>query len=733
MKTAQDPATTVNHRILVIDDNPAIHEDFRKILNPAGSELAGELDDDEAALFGDAPEASTAQRFQIDSAFQGQEGLEKVRTAANAGLPYAVAFVDVRMPPGWDGIETIAHIWQEFPDLQIVICTAYSDYSWDEIAKAVGNTDQVLVLKKPFDNIEVLQMAHALSKKWQLTQIANRQMADLDALVLQRTAELREANARLTGEVAERATAQEALRISEERFSKAFHGSPVPMAIQRTDRTGFLDANERFLDLLGAKREEVLAGDTDFWADAATAGKIGSDLGSGQPVRDMPASIRTAAGHIREVLVSADNLDLGNAPCRLLILLDVTERTRIETELRQAQKMEAVGRLAAGVAHDFNNILTVILGNTSLQLRNPRLDEKLSASLHQVVKAAERATALTRQLLAYSRKQIIQRHPLALNGAIEQTVAMLRRIIGEHIAIDLQFASDLPPVYADTSNVDQIVMNLALNARDAMRDGGKLTLTTSLTEIDEVARAQRPGVQARRFVCMSVKDTGHGMDAATVGRVFEPFFTTKDPGRGTGMGLATVYGILRQHNGWVDVESEPGRGTTFRVFLPLSEDGVAEDRTEIASPLFTGTPDEQMTILVVEDEEMLREFVTEALTMLGYRILSAPNGQKALEVWAEHRDEIDLLLTDVVMPESISGRQLAHKLVMDRPDLKVIFTSGYSAELIGPEFEQERVHGFLSKPYLTEHLAKTVAAQFRSGPTIAERPSMPGPPEERAA
>jgi CheY-like chemotaxis protein len=291
---------------------------------------------------------------------------------------------------------------------------------------------------------------------------------------------------------------------------------------------------------------------------------------------------------------------------------------------------------------------------------------------------------------------------------------MLRRVIGEHIALDLQLTPDLPPVLADASNVDQVVMNLALNARDAMRDGGKLTFTTTLTEIDEAAQALHPRVQAQRFVCLAVKDTGHGMDTATLGRIFEPFFTTKDPGKGTGMGLATVYGILRQHNGWIDAESEPGRGTVFRVYFPLSEDSVAEKDAEIPASLASPAPEEQMTILVVEDEEMLREFVGEALGMLGYRILSAPNGQKALEIWAEHRDEIDLLLTDVVMPESISGRQLAHTLVMDRPDLKVIFTSGYSPELIGPDFEREERHGFLAKPYLTEHLAKVVAAQFQN-------------------
>ncbi len=711
MNTSAHDQQPANRRILVIDDNPAIHEDFRKILGPVDTGLSKQLEADEAALFGDEPEFVKAWSFEIDSAFQGQEGLEKVRAAVAAGLPYAVAFVDVRMPPGWDGIETIGHIWKEFPDLQIVICTAYSDYSWDEIAKAVGNTDHVLVLKKPFDNVEVLQMAHALAKKWQLTQIANRQMAQLDALVDLRTNELRRANSKLIGEVAERTAAEEQLRCSEERFSKAFHGSPVPMGIQRTDRPGFLDVNTSFLELIAAPREIALAGTNPLWAQPDTAETLAADLSSKGRVRNFLTTIKTQLGETREVNVAAENLQLGSEPYYLLILQDVTERTRLENELRQSQKMEAVGRLAAGVAHDFNNILTVILGNTSLQLRNPRLDEKLSASLQQVVQAAERATALTRQLLAYSRKQIIQRRPLALNEVVQGTVAMLRRIIGEHIMIDLQLADDLAPVFADASNVDQVIMNLVLNSRDAMPEGGRVTLTTTRAKIDAAHRARFSEALDGDYICLAVCDTGHGMDEVTLDRMFEPFFTTKDVGQGTGMGLATVYGVLKQHGGWVEVESAPGAGTTFRTYFPLSTDAIValpppvENEPAIVEDVVTAG----VTILVVEDEEMLREYVGDALGALGYRVLTATNGRDALEVWADHRDEIDLLLTDVVMPESISGRQLAHTLILDKPDLKVIFTSGYSAELLGADFEGDNEHGFLAKPYLPDRLASTVA------------------------
>jgi CheY-like chemotaxis protein len=386
---------------------------------------------------------------------------------------------------------------------------------------------------------------------------------------------------------------------------------------------------------------------------------------------------------------------------------------RLENELRQAQKMEAVGRLAAGVAHDFNNMLTVILGYASMmQNGSPRLDEKLASYLRQVEQAAERATALTRQLLAYSRKQIIQRRPLQLNEIVHQTVGMLRRVIGEHIILDMQLAPDLPLIYADTTSMDQVIMNLALNSRDAMEEGGSLTISSTAVEIDDAYCAHTPDAQPGRFVCLTVKDNGHGMDSVTLNRIFEPFFTTKEQGKGTGMGLATVYGVLKQHEGWIEVESAPRRGTTIRAYLPVAEGAVLESTAKTSEPIAEAGAEGEITILLVEDEDMLREFVSTALSSLGYRVLSACNGREALEVWAESRNEVDLLLTDVVMPESISGRDLAHKLIIDKPDLKVIFTSGYSAELIGPEFEQDQEHGFLSKPYLTERLAQTVAAQL---------------------
>jgi two-component system cell cycle sensor histidine kinase/response regulator CckA len=699
-------------RILVIDDNPSIHDDFRKILATSASPQKEELDEFATQLLGVASDPTQDVLFQMDSAYQGQEGLEKVRAAAAEGRPYSVAFVDVRMPPGWDGIETITRISKEFTDLQIVICTAYSDYSWNEIAKAIGNTDHVLVLKKPFDNVEVTQMAHALARKWELTQMARRQMDNLETLVSERTAELRAANEELTSEVTERTIVESALRHSEERFSGAFHGSPFPMAIRRLDGDGYLDANASFAELLNVSREEALAGGALRWTDPKTNEKIAGKLADQNALRDFPASIRTPTGETRAVLVTAQILALDHSRYQLLILQDITDRARLEEELRQAQKMEAVGRLAAGVAHDFNNILTVILGNTTMQLGREQRDEKLTSALQQVVRAAEQATALTRQLLAYSRKQILLRRPLVLNEIVEQTVGMLRRIIGEHIVIELELASDLPPIFADASNVDQVIMNLALNARDAMPEGGRLAISAAKVEIKEVDPAHHADAKPGAYVCLSVKDDGQGMDKETLGRIFEPFFTTKEQGKGTGMGLATVYGVLKQHEGWVEVESARGNGTEMRVFFPVSKVAVAEKRKANPTEAVAAVPSECFTILVVEDEQMLRDFVTDALRSFGYRVLVAANGRQALELWDSHRDTIDLLLTDVVMPGLPSGRQLERQLTTEKPDLKVIFTSGYSAELLGADFEQEREHGFLAKPYLTDSLARTVAAQL---------------------
>jgi nitrogen-specific signal transduction histidine kinase/CheY-like chemotaxis protein len=387
----------------------------------------------------------------------------------------------------------------------------------------------------------------------------------------------------------------------------------------------------------------------------------------------------------------------------LAIIQDISEHRNLENQLRQAQKMEAVGQLAAGVAHDFNNLLTVIQGHVSLRLASPDLDPEMTESLKQVLSAAERASALTSQLLAFSRKQIMQPRPLNLNELIDNMSQMLRRLIGEHIDLQCAHAAELPCVFADACNIEQVIMNLAVNARDAMLEGGHLTIRTSPVETDADYVWRNPEARAGSFVCLSVTDTGCGMDSLTKSHIFEPFFTTKDVGKGTGMGLATVYGIVKQHNGWVEVSSEIGQGTTFQIFLPITEK--SPEIVEKPEPVLRGG---QETILMVEDEALLRELVQSVLVERGYRVLAASSGVEALQIWNQHHGEIDLVLTDMVMPGGMTGRQLAEQLQPCDPSLKVIFTSGYSRDVVAGNFVLQEGINFLPKPYHPHTLVQMV-------------------------
>ncbi|MBI5386744.1 MAG: response regulator [Verrucomicrobia bacterium] len=701
------PRTELNHRILVIDDNAAIHEDFRKILCSALVHRPA-LDAAEEALFGDQPATQEQVCFEIDSAFQGREGLDKVRLAMDEGRPYAMAFVDVRMPPGWDGIETIGHLWRQYPELQIVICTAYSDFSWDEIVRRLGKSDSMVILKKPFDNVEVLQLAHALTKKWFLAQQARYQFDDLDRLVGVRTRELQEANERLQKEIGERRLVEGALRFSEERFSKAFQASPIPMAIERMADQVYVDVNDAFLKMTSLPRAEIVGQEPkqfQIHVDPTVPGSLLARLKETGSLRNQECTLHTKTGEKRSALVSAEAFDLAEEPHVLLIMQDITERLSLESQLRQAQKMEAVGQLAAGVAHDFNNILTIIQGHASLLLASASLGRHMAESIKQVSTAADRAAALTRQLLAFSRKQVMQPKALDLNDLIRQLTKMLQRLIGEHITLDCELSAEPLRVFADYGCMEQVLVNLAVNARDAMPNGGRLTIRSGALVIDAQSTARHPEAAPGRVAGVSVTDTGCGMSSDVLGRIFEPFFTTKDVGKGTGLGLATVYGILRQHDGWIEVTSQEGQGSAFTFYVPLTE-----KPSEAAPIRTTSTADRGSNerILVVEDEKPLRELICGALRSRGYQVSAAQDGGEALNVWQTEKGQFDLLLTDMVMPNGISGGRLATRLRSDQPALQVIYISGYCMELADRELLQGDHCAFLAKPFDVHRLAALV-------------------------
>jgi CheY-like chemotaxis protein/two-component sensor histidine kinase len=372
------------------------------------------------------------------------------------------------------------------------------------------------------------------------------------------------------------------------------------------------------------------------------------------------------------------------------------------------------------VAHDFNNILTVIQGYADCLLARANTDDFSHGPLKQISKAAQRAAALTRQLLMFSRKQLIQTRVLDLNIVLQNMARMLQRLLGEDIALDSDYAMHLPSLEADAGMLEQVIMNLAVNSRDAMPNGGRLAIGTSAVEIDGAYTSRNTDARTGKFVCLTVTDNGCGMDRKTMDRIFEPFFSTKEVGKGTGLGLATVYGIVNQHQGWIEVRSEVGQGTTFKIFFPAVA-RPAESSEESTSDTDTVRGGKE-TILLVEDEPVLRELVREVLSQYQYHVIEAGSGVEALRVWDEHNGQVDLLLTDMVMPEGMSGRDLAIRLRHQKPHLKVIYTSGYSSESLTSDFGSTDT-SFLAKPYLPPQLAHLVR-QSLDGASQSRRPEL---------
>ncbi|NOS68373.1 MAG: response regulator, partial [Verrucomicrobia bacterium] len=389
---------------------------------------------------------------------------------------------------------------------------------------------------------------------------------------------------------------------------------------------------------------------------------------------------------------------------------DITDRLNLEGQLLQSQKMESVGQLAAGVAHDFNNMLTIIQGHAGMLMARPNLPPEMFDSAQTVYYASERAASLTRQLLMFSRKNVMQTKPLDMREVVSNLSKMLRRILGETVTLDFKPPESLPVVVGDDGMMEQVIMNLSVNARDAMPRGGLLTISLDHMVVEENDVQTNPEARAGEFVVLRVTDTGTGMDRTTMCRIFEPFFTTKEVGKGTGLGLATVYGIVKQHDGWVEVASEVGQGTTFTVFLPASHETAKAGKTgdDPIAPVTGGTE----TILVVEDEVIIREMAQTLLEELGYKILLAENGREALEVWEQNHDSIDLLLTDMVMPEGVSGMELAEQLLAQKPGLKVVFASGYTVDEVSEEFLARNNARFLQKPYNRASLSRAVRQAF---------------------
>lgn len=547
------PGTTRQHaRILVIDDDQGIWKSYRLVLSPDRLP-PGSSSDRMSQLLVDEQNGEAGPGFTLVFASQGQEGYHLIE-AAKEHEPFAMAFIDIRMPPGWDGMETAIKIRQLDPDIELVIVTAYSDRSMEEIVRAVGASDKLLFLRKPFDPDELKQMACCLTSKWQIAREEEQQ--------------------------------RQARRFLEEQF-------------------------------------------------------------------------------------------------------------------HQAQKMESVGRLAGGVAHDFNNMLSVIIGYADLALERLGPADPIAAYLQSIKQAGKRSADIVRQLLAFARKQSIAPKVLDLNDTIEGMLKMLRRLIGEDITLLWKPAGNLEAVTMDSSQIDQILANLVVNARDAIPGNGTITIETGKAEFDQAFCEQHPGCQPGPYLFMAVSDDGCGMDQETMRQIYEPFFTTKPLGQGTGLGLATVYGIAQQNNGFIEVYSQPGEGTTFKVYLPQHRaDAAALDETAKQGEVSGGTE----TVLLVEDEASVLEFVSRALENLGYRVMAANSPNQGMQIAEGYAGEIHLLVTDVIMPE-MNGRDLQKCLTAKRPGLKCLFMSGFPDNVIAQHGILDNGVHFLQKPFSKESLA----------------------------
>lgn len=577
-----------NRRILVVDDSAGIHDDYRKILVGSGSSATDDLARLESDLFGSDTVDRWFETFDVDFAFQGEEGLELVRKAKESARPFAVAFVDVRMPPGWDGIETAERLWQVDPDLLVVICSAHSDYSWGGLVDRLGVNDRWLILRKPFDAVEVRQLALAMTQKWESAKENREYTASLEDVVQERTAALREEMAKL-----------------------------------------------------------------------------------------------------REAH---------------------TERKHLEDSLRQAQKMEAIGQLTGGIAHDFNNVLSTIMVNSHFLVADLARNDPRREDAEAIKAAADRAASLTRQLLAFSRKQVLQPTVLNLNTVVTDLEKMLRRLIGEDVEFWVLPGRDLGSTRVDLGQLEQVIVNLVVNARDAMPTGGRLLIETANVDVDQHHAESHPSLTLGKYIMLSVTDTGVGMDEVTQQRIFEPFFTTKAPDKGTGLGLSTCYGIIKQSAGHIWVNSEPGHGTVFKVYLPRVDDRpTLAVRRSISRGLGGGE-----TILVIEDDTQVRAAAIRILKGYGYAVLDAPGGTRALAIADDCRG-IDLVLSDVVMPGA-NGPEVVEQLRKRFPLVKSLFMSGYTDHAV---LSTGALHGnvnFLQKPFVPHALAKQVRETLDSRP-----------------
>ena len=506
-------------------------------------------------------------------------------------------------------------------------------------------------------------------------------------------------------DITERRRAEETLRESERQFRTLFENAPIGIGV--IDAAGnVLECNDAALESIGYRREDIKKGVNAvmLYRDLRQREEVLALFHQQGVLKNYPVRWKRKDGSPFDALLSLTPSTFAGKPCVQSLIQDITERKALEEQLRQAQKLDSIGQLAGGVAHDFNNMVQVILGNVDLALEVTPQESPVRESLEEIQKAARRSADLTQQLLAFARKQTISPKVVDLNETVEGLLKMLRRLIGEDIHLAWLPASGLAPVKVDPTQIHQILANLCVNARDAIGGVGKITIDTGNEVFDETDRADHPEVVPGEYARLAVSDNGCGMEKETLAHLFEPFFTTKDVGKGTGLGLAMIYGIVVQNHGFIRVNSEPGKGTTFRIYLPrhAGQNAAAQTGGVAEAPMSRGE-----SVLLVEDEAAIVAIARRVLERLGYTVLTACTPGEAIRLAEAHSQEIQLLMTDVVMPE-MNGRDLAARLLSRAPRLKCLFMSGYPDDVIAHHgVLDEGVH-FIAKPFSVEDLAAKV-------------------------
>lgn len=667
-----------NCRILVIDDNEDIHEDFRKILcRPLNS---GELEQWEDELFGEHSRPAERISCEIDTATQGQEGFEKVRSAIACDLPYAVAIIDMRMPPGWDGLETARRIALEDPAIQLVICTAYSDYSAMDVTRVFGNSDRLLILKKPFDAMEVQFLATALVAKWNQARQSEQRFRALE-------------------------------RSEEEHRTLIEHHPDSIVSIDPSGIVQFVNHSLTGRNIVGVGDSIFPSTENAFPDRPHRFQELFEEVVREKKVvaREWKATLPHGLDWIFWRLIPIIQGD--EVESVKLVATDVSERHRTEQALREAeeamrqtQKMESLGSLAGGIAHDFNNLLAVILGYAEMATTETNA-AAVQDDIEQIRVAGGRAKDLVQQILAFSGRGTQRPEYLDLRALVEETLDLIRASFPAPTELESALSEMSCTVYADPSHIHQVVMNLMINAGQSLTDGlGTLSVRVEPVDLETMPEGAIIPIEPGEYVRVTVADTGCGIAEENRSRVFEPFFSTKaSVTAGSGMGLAAVHGFVGSYKGTISLHSVVGEGTVFEVYLPRSHGKVNVKASREASRI--GSFD--ACVLLVDDEPLAVDMLKQMLEKLGCQVETAVNGQDALTLVREDVERFDLVLTDHAMPR-MTGYMLARELGVVRADLPVVLCSGYNEKVLGLPASGTPIRAFLRKPITVAELSSAL-------------------------